>query len=314
MATEGARPQGSVVSIQQGGRSGLARRRDGATGAERLATGLGWFSIGLGVAELLVPGTLNRAVGLKGAGVSRTVTRVMGLREVATGVGILRERRPTGWMWARVAGDVMDLAALGAGFVARGTNRGRLTVATLGVLGATALDAYCADQLRGLRRPSARIEPDGTLRVRKRVTIDRPPEALYRYWRDFSNHPRFMAAVESVQPRGERRTHWRARGPAGVPVEWDAELVEDRPNERIAWRSVDGAPFGHAGVVRFEPAPGGRGTVVTVEMEYRPPGGTVTAAAAKLIGHAPEQQLHEDLRRFKQLMETGQIAVAGGGQ
>jgi uncharacterized membrane protein len=77
---------------------------------------------------------------------------------------------------------------------------------------------------------------------------------------------------------------------------------------------VDGAPFGHAGVVRFEPAPGGRGTVVTVEMEYLPPGGTVTAAAAKLIGHAPEQQLHEDLRRFKQLMETGQIAVAGGGQ
>jgi uncharacterized membrane protein len=304
MATQGMRHQGAVVSIQRGG--------NGGSGPERLATGLGWFSIGLGLAEILAPGAFARAIGLKGQGVSRTVTRVVGVREIASGVGILSERRPVGWMWSRVAGDVMDLTLLGAGFTARRANRMRLAAVAAGVLGATAVDAFCAEQLRGLTRLSVRTDKDGTLRVRKRITINRPPEALFRFWRDFSNLPRFMERVESVQITGDRRTHWRAKAPGGVILQWDAEVVDERPNELIAWRALDKAPFRHAGVVRFEPAPGGRGTTVTVEIEYSPPGGALTAAAAKVIGYAPEQQLHEDLRRFKQLMETGHIPVSGG--
>lgn len=275
-----------------------------------MAKGLGWFSVGLGLAEILAPGTFARTIGLKGQRASRTVTRFVGIREIASGVGILTERRPVGWVWSRVAGDVMDLALLGAGFTARRANRKRLAAAAAGVLGVTVVDALCAEQLSALTRLSVRLEKDGSLRVRKRITVGRPADALYRFWRDFTNLPRFMDRVESVQVTGERRTHWKAKGPAGVSVEWDAEATDDRPNELIAWRSVEQSPFQHSGVVRFEAASAGRGTTVTVEMQYTPPGGTLTAAAAKLIGYAPEQQLQEDLRRFKQLMETGQVVLS----
>jgi uncharacterized membrane protein len=292
------------------GMTNMERRGTGGDGSERLARGLGWISIGLGVAELVAPHALARGIGLRGGGTSRTLTRVCGLRELAAGTGILSERRPAAWMWARVVGDVMDLALLGAGFAGRRTNRARLAAATAAVAGVTVVDALCAQRLTALGRVSMEITPDGALRVRRRVTVNRPPEALYGFWREFSNAPRFMERVEEVRPVGERRTHWRARGPAGMNVEWDSEVVDERPNELIAWRSVDALPFQHSGVVRFEPAPAGRGTVVTVEMEYAPPGGGLTATAAKLLGYAPEQQLQEDLRRFKQLMETGLVVVA----
>jgi len=294
------------MAIQSVRRKGSIVRMD----SQRLAAGLGWFSIGLGVAELLAPRAVARGIGLKGRGPAPTVTRLCGLRELATGVGILRERRPAGWVWSRVAGDVMDLALLGAGFAARRANRRRLVAATTAVAGVTAVDALCAQQLTDLGRPSIQVTSEGTLRVRRRITVNRPADALYRFWRDFTNAPRFMERVESVQAGGERRSHWRAKGPAGMTIEWDAEMTEDRPNELIAWRSLDGKPFQHSGIVRFEPAPAGRGTVVTLELEYALRGGTLGATAAKLIGYAPEQQLQEDLRRFKQLMETGVVVVA----
>ena len=287
------------------------RRRGSVLGmdSERVAAGLGWFSIGLGVAELLAPGAVARGIGLRGRGPSQTITRLCGLREVAAGAGILSERRPAAWVWSRVVGDVMDLALLGAGFAARRTNRTRLAAATAAVAGVTAVDALCAQQLTALSRLSVQTTSTGMLRVRRRITVNRPADALYRFWRDFANAPRFMERVEAVQPSGERRTHWRARGPAGMPVEWDAEVTEDRPNELIAWRTLDGAPLPHSGAVRFEPAPAGRGTVVTVELEYSP-SGALAATAAKLAGYAPEQQVQEDLRRFKQLMETGLVVMA----
>jgi uncharacterized membrane protein len=314
MAMQGTRRQGAVISMDPGSRDRRDRRwrgaGNGAFDPERMATGLGWFSIGLGVAEILAPGAVARTIGLAGGRWSRTATRLVGVREIASGVGILSERRPVGWMWSRVAGDVMDLALLGAGFASRRAHRGRLAAAAAGVLGVSVVDALCAERLTGLSRLSVRYEKDGALRVRRRVTVDRPAEALYRFWGDFTNLPRFMDRVESVQVSGDRRTHWRVKGPGGLTVEWDAEVTEERPHELIAWRSLDRLPFQHGGIVRFEPAPGGRGTVVTVEMRYTPPGGVLTAAAAKLIGYAPEQQLQEDLRRFKQLMETGQIVSA----
>jgi uncharacterized membrane protein len=288
----------------------MERRDNGRDGSERLAMGLGWFSIGLGVAELVAPRALARGIGLRGSATSRNLARFCGLRELAAGVGILSERRPAAWVWSRVIGDVMDLALLGAGFAGRRTNRTRLAAATAAVAGVTIVDALCAQRLTALSRVSMQITAEGTLRVRRRITVNRPADALYRFWRDFSNAPRFMERVDAVQTTGERRTHWRARGPAGVNVEWDAEVKEERPNELIAWRSLDTVPFQHSGVVRFEPAPAGRGTVVTVEMEYAPPGGSVTATAAQLLGYAPEQQIQEDLRRFKQRMETGLVVVA----
>jgi uncharacterized membrane protein len=121
-----------------------------------------------------------------------------------------------------------------------------------------------------------------------------------------------MKHLGRIEVQDDRRSHWVAKGPAGSTVEWDAEITEDRSNERIAWRSVEGAEVEHAGSVRFEPAPGGRGTVITVDMHYRPTLGTVGAAVAAWFGEDPNQTVKMDLRRFKQVMETGEIITTEG--
>ena len=141
----------------------------------------------------------------------------------------------------------------------------------------------------------------------KSVTINRSPEEVYRFWRDFQNLPRFMSHLESVQVMSEKRSHWVAKAPAGMQVEWDAEIIEDRPNQLIAWHSLEGADVDNSGVVRFERAPGGRGTEVRVQLQYDPPGGKIGAAIAKLFGEEPEQQIKGDLYRLKQVMETGEV-------
>jgi len=126
-------------------------------------------------------------------------------------------------------------------------------------------------------------------------------------WRDFSNLPRFMNHLESVQVIDQRRSHWKTKAPAGKSVEWDAEIIEDRPGELIAWRSLEGSQIGNSGVVRFIDAPGDRGTEVHVELEYQPPLGTLGVVFARLLGEEPEQQAADGLRRFKQILETGRV-------
>jgi uncharacterized membrane protein len=148
--------------------------------------------------------------------------------------------------------------------------------------------------------------------VKKSLIINRTPEELYRFWRDFENLPRFMKHLESVRVTGDGRSHWVAKAPAGSSVEWDAEITEDRPNELIAWRSLEGADVDNSGSVRFERAPGNRGTIVKVEIDYNPPGGVIGAAVAKLFGEEPGQQTQDALRCLKQVMETGEIIISDG--
>ena len=157
---------------------------------------------------------------------------------------------------------------------------------------------------------AAGLEQD--IRVEKTVTISKPVEVLYSYWRDLENLPTFMNHLESVRTLDERRSHWKAKAPLGVSVEWDAEIVDDRPNELIAWTSVADADIENSGFVRFKPAPGDRGTEVKVVLEYSMPGGVLAAATAKLFGEEPEQQVGDALSKFKQLMETGEIATVEG--
>jgi uncharacterized membrane protein len=121
-----------------------------------------------------------------------------------------------------------------------------------------------------------------------------------------------MKHLVSVDMRDDRRSHWVATGPTGSTVEWDAEITEDRPNEMIAWRSVEDSDVEHSGAVRFESAPGNRGTIVTVDMRYAPPGGTLGSAIAAWFGEDPPQSITMDLRRFKQIMETGEIITTEG--
>ncbi|HUS15005.1 MAG TPA: SRPBCC family protein [Chloroflexia bacterium] len=146
--------------------------------------------------------------------------------------------------------------------------------------------------------------------VKKVVTIDRSPAELYSFWHNFEQLPRFMRHLEAVQVTGPGRSHWVAKGPAGKTVEWDAEITDDQPNERIAWRSLEGADVPNAGSVRFTPATGGRGTWVQVELEYDPPGGKAGALVAKIFGEEPEKQVYDDLRAFKQVMEVGEIVLS----
>jgi uncharacterized membrane protein len=150
------------------------------------------------------------------------------------------------------------------------------------------------------------------IKVEKSVTVNRPPEEVYRFWRDFQNLPRFMNHLESVSDLGGGRSHWVAKAPAGKTVEWDAEVYNEKENELIAWRSLEGADVDNAGSVRFEPAPEGRGTVVRVTLKYDPPAGKLGSLIAKLWGEEPSQQIEEDLRRFKQVMEAGEIPTTEG--
>jgi uncharacterized membrane protein len=146
-----------------------------------------------------------------------------------------------------------------------------------------------------------------SLDVRQAITVNRPPDEAYRFWHDFPNLPRFMEHLESVEVAGGGRSRWKARGPAGTKAEWEAEVTEDRPGEVIAWRSVEGSAVDTSGAVRFAPAPGGRGTEVRVVLRYSPPAGVLGKAVARLFGESPQQQVRSDLRRFKQVLETGQV-------
>jgi uncharacterized membrane protein len=156
------------------------------------------------------------------------------------------------------------------------------------------------------------VTKDPSFRVRTSTTVRRSPEELYAFWRDFTNLPRFMAHLEAVEARPDGRSHWRATGPAGMKVDWEAEVVSDRPGEIIAWRTLPGAEVVHTGIVGFVAAPGDRGTEVHVDMEYAAPAGRAGSIVAKLFGEEPELQVRDDLRRFKQVMETGEVVRSEG--
>lgn len=150
------------------------------------------------------------------------------------------------------------------------------------------------------------------IRAERTVTINKPAAELYAYWHDFANLPTFMKHVQSVTVVDMRRSHWVAKAPMGQSIEWDADIIDDRPNELIAWASIEGADVDNSGFVRFKPAPGDRGTEVKVVIEYNPPGGVLGSVLAKLFGEEPEQQIGDELNRFKQLMEAGEIATTEG--
>jgi uncharacterized membrane protein len=210
-----------------------------------------------------------------------------------------------------IAGVLLTVAGL------RGRRPNALYLAGGGGLLAMAISGYCpVYQALGINR--ARDEATAEdffargIHVESSRTIDRPAEELYRFWRNFENLPRFMENVESVEVTGDIRSHWKVKAPAGTTVEWDAVIINEEADRLIAWRSVEGADVDNAGSVRFLPAPGGRGTEVRVVIEYIPPAGRVGFAVAKLFRREPKQQIEADLRRFKQLIETGEVPTTEG--
>jgi uncharacterized membrane protein len=274
---------------------------NGSNGGQmRLARGLGWFSIGLGLAEVLAPSGLAKMIGVPK---HRGLMRALGFREIASGVAILSQRQPAAGLWSRVGGDVMDLALLGAAMGSDRSSKGRVAGAVAAVAGVTALDVICSKRFSGQKQ---------ALRVERSVTINRSPADLYAFWHNFEQLPQFMNHLKEVRVIGNNLTHWVAKGPLNADVEWDAETINDKPNELIAWKSIEGSDIYTAGSVRFQPSPGNRGTMVRVTFQYEPPAGKLGAAVAKLFGEDPAKQVNVDLRRFKQLMETGEIARTEG--
>jgi uncharacterized membrane protein len=285
--------------------------RDRGTGGESLADFLGMFSIGLGLAQVIAPETMSKVCGVSDAEGNRSVMRALGAREISHGLAILSRQQPEKAVWSRGAGEALDLALVGKVMANPENNRGRTLFATANVLAVTALDVMCARQLSMQPQTVANEGADsGIIRTRRAITVNRPVEEVYGFWRDFQNLPRFMRHLESVTVTGDRRSHWKAKAPAGQSVQWDAETLEDRPNELISWRSLPGSDVYNAGTVRFRRAPGDRGTEVRVELEYKPPLGKIGSKVAMLFREEPGQQVMDDLRHLKQVLETGEILLS----
>ena len=210
--------------------------------------------------------------------------------------------------------------AVGLPLVALGVKRGGLGGIALAITGGflayRAATGYChvyhALDLDSAHDAHAITELHKGVLVKQTFTVNRTPAECYTFWRDFQNLPRFMTHLKSVQVLDAKRSRWTAKAPLGASVAWDAEIINERPDELIAWQSIGESDVDNAGSVRFHPAPAGRGTEVTVELNYEPPGGRLGRSVAWLLGEEPDLQVREDLRRFKQIMETGEVPTVAG--
>ena len=249
------------------------------------------------------------------AGTTERATGSWSGREDGGGTNVSRPERV-----ASVAGGGLLAAA--------GLKRGGLGGVLLGLAGAALVErgvtGHCRvfdalglstaedDTGRTLAAPQ-RVETfDTTVTVRSTTTVNRPREELYRFWRDQANVPRFMSRIDSVRVDSPTRSHWVMSAPMGRTWEWDSEITEETEGERFAWRSLEGADLPNRGSVSFRPSAGGEETVVTYEVEFDPPGGAIGAAVASVFHEVPETMARQDVRRFKALMEAGEIATTTG--
>jgi uncharacterized membrane protein len=212
--------------------------------------------------------------------IERWASAIGGGIAIASGLALAQKR---GQLWSGIA-----LAVAGGTLVYRGVGGRCELYAALGI------DTSEDEERRGIR-------------VEKTITINRSPEDLYQFWHKLENLPKFMAHLESVRNLGLGRSHWIAKAPVGT-VEWDAEIINDRENELIAWQSLEGATVPNAGSVWFTPI--GNATEVKVSLDYNPPAGKLGAIIAKWFGEEPEVQIQQDLRSFKEVMETAEVAAA----
>jgi uncharacterized membrane protein len=219
----------------------------------------------------------------------RNISEAERWASMAAGIGMaaygVSRRRPSGWI----------VAGLGAMLFRRGLSGHCHTYEMLGVN-----TAGTGEDTRRALGGSAGAHVDES------VTINKPISELYRFWRNLENLPRFMSHLESVERVTDTLSRWRARGPAGSDIEWNAEIINEVPDQVIGWKSIEGSDVVSAGSVNFDEVAGG--TRVRVRLQYSPPGGKVGAAVARMMGSDPATQIREDLRRFKQMLETGEVA------
>ena len=253
----------------------------------KLGKGLAWLSIGLGLAKLMAPHKMSRLIGMNDDGKAPWILRGHGLHDLVAGATLLAKPTSPVGPFMRVAGDVISLASLALAMPSS-TSRPRTISAFAMVVGSTAIDTYA-----GVRQARRKLGKP----VKRAVTIARPASEVYAFWRNLAALPQFMTWVESVTELGGGKSHWVVNTPAGVKIEYDAEITDDVPGRRISWRSLPGATVPNCGTVTFLDAPGNRGTEVIVEIQVAAPLGKTIAGG----------EAQGDLRRLKQVLETGEV-------
>ncbi|HEX8111573.1 MAG TPA: SRPBCC family protein [Kofleriaceae bacterium] len=263
--------------------------------ATSLIRGLGWLGVTLGVTELVIPRLLASAIGVDPDGAAPAILRAMGVREIASSSAVLLRPDHPSPRWARVIGDAIDLGLLGLALTTPGTGKRRLGMALGMVAGVTALDVLAARRQGRARHP---------LPVIAAVTINKPPMEVYEFCRRLEQLPLFMNHLVSVEQHANRRSTWTARLPVVGTVRWETELVEDRPGQVLSWRSVEGSQVQTRGRVTFTRAPGRDMTEVRIEMQLGVLGREPSIGLARLVARP---QVKGDLRRLKQVLETGEV-------
>lgn len=295
--------QDQPTATEQGeGSTALMRATREATRLRRYSDGIGLLGLGVGLFGLIAPGRVARLLGAKDCTRTRRMIALASLGQVTAAVGALTQRRLGPWLWARVASDTLDVA-----MITHATHLGAIPVRRALLAGAGLAGVGWVAASTSLR--TARLAPNASARgfsVNVAITIQRTTHEVYHAWRDLQSFPRFMSHVESVQLEGGT-VRFRARLPAGVPLEWEVKLTDDVPGSRISWESTPDSVLRNHGTVTFVPAPGNRGTEMRVILHYEAPAGALGQAFMKLSSALPREQMRADLRRFKQILETGSV-------
>ena len=240
--------------------------------------------------------------GRDGINISRPERLVSVMLGAALGVYALRRRNPGSLPLALIAAELARRGATGHCYV----------YDALGVSTANAQTPNPPARLPGeIVSDAATVDARKAIKMEETITIDRMPAYLYAVWRDFEQLPRYLPDLESVTTLGAGRSHWVAKTPGDKRIEWDSEIVNDIPNQLIAWKTIGEPDVSHAGSVHFRAAPSGRGTEMRIVIDYEPPGGRLGALVAgftRVFGQAPELKLAEDLRRFKTQVEAGAVS------
>lgn len=310
----------------------LRRGHDDPTG-EKIARGLGWFSILLGMSELVCGRALARWLGMPG---TETLVRTYGVREITTGIGILASADPTPWIWSRVVGDALDAGSLAAGLHDENPREGNVAMALANIIAVTVLDVYCAHRLSAEQRPALPAHhdysnrsglPSSAYRQRRRgntdhtatgtaleaaaqasITIPRPADDLRALWLSPKAQTRIWEHFAEVTAVNDRTADWTAHGPAGGAYRWRTQ-TEETGTDQVRWSTLDGADVPNAGSLTFRPAPGDRGTELHLTVRFDPPGGAVGQVVSKLFHIVPREIVLTALYRFRALALTGELPL-----